>query len=548
MRNDLKKILIIIFSIFLVVVVLLPDKKNDINFATEYIKNPRSITKKENFKIGIPKRDNLLNPLNDGGFSPSLVSKLVHASLFEKDEHNNYIKDIVDEYWYDNQGKTISMTLKRGYYFDDGTEITANHVKNTYMLLANHAYTGNYSEFVDNIEGYYPYKLQQKEDLTGIEVVESHYIKFHFNITDFGNISKLTFPILDIEEVNESRIDEYYNKQYKNGAGIYEISQEGDDFVNLSLKNQDNLENIKVKNINIQTLDMNNAVHVFREGQLDILYKFPKNTQIADQIDDRIKEYSYTVDNESQYYNYLGFNQKSEIFSKEKYRRALRDDIDIERILDETYGENVYSYPKLPIYSNSWFYDNGFELTESDSLEKVIAEDIKNKEMDKSVFNIKLIALDNDNFFKSIEDKFVEQIESEHIKVEVEYLNTHDMYEALNGEKEFDIFVSKKQMTDMPSVVLEDRYPVEGVYKLSSLIEQSFHYILSIIREDTSDQILVNAVNDWKKSFDAIAPYIVLASENETSIVNDRVTGIHFNEFVGFDYIKNLENISIKEE
>lgn len=548
MRDNLRKIIILIFSIFVAVIALIPDKKNDVNFATEYIKNPRSITDKGNLKIGIPKRDNLLNPLNDGGFTPSLVSKLVNASLFEKDENNNYIKDIVDEYWYDNQGKTISMTLKRGYYFDDGTEINAEHVKNTYMLLANHEYTGNYSEYVDNIEGYYPYKLQQKEDLTGIEIVESHYIKFHFNITDFGNISKLTFPILDIENINENRIQEYYTKQYKNGAGRYEISHENKGFVNLVLKENEENENIKVKNIEIQSLDMNDAVKSFKEGKIDILYKFPKNTQIADKIDDRINEYSYIIDNQSQYYNYIGFNQKSKLFSNEKYRRALRDSIDIQKMLEEAYDEDVFSYPKLPIYSNSWFYDNGFKLNHSEKLGKLISEDIEKNEITKNDLKVKLIALENDNFFKSINNIFVQELEKEGIDIEVEFLSTQEMYKALNGEKEFDLFISKRQMTEMPSVVLEDRYPVEGVYKLSSLIEESFHYILSIIRDDTSDQVLVNAVTDWKESFDSIAPYIVLASENETSIVNERIEGIYFNEFIGFDYIENLENITIKEE
>ncbi|WP_297377544.1 ABC transporter substrate-binding protein, partial [uncultured Helcococcus sp.] len=192
-------LIIILLLMFSLVFYFLPIQQFKKSNSNDLIKNPHSLVGSEKIRIATMKTDKPLNPLSDGGEKISLLTRLINTSLFKQAEDNEMNPDLVDQYWYDDGGSIISMILKKDQSFANGKEIKAHHVKNTYKVLADPQYSGTYTSYVDNLKGYYPYKLGQDSFLEAIEVVDDNFIRFHFNVTDFSNINTLTFPILDIE-------------------------------------------------------------------------------------------------------------------------------------------------------------------------------------------------------------------------------------------------------------------------------------------------------------------------------------------------------------
>lgn len=552
MKNINKNYIIVIICIIIFSVLsnVIPKKRNIIKENNNYIRNPHLISGKSILRIAVPKTENPLNPFFDEDNNISVIKNLIHPSLFSRDKNNRIVKDIVKDYWYEDNGQTIAVILKDGIKFSDNRELTSNDVKETFSLLADPKYEGNFSSYVDNIQGYYDYKLEKNQDFRGIEIINSKFLKFHFESVDFSNIKNLEFPIVDLSKIDYdyADLDKVLKAEFISGAGNYEVESKKDNKILLRLKKGSTLKT-NLKKIEFIYLDGEDAIKEYKKGNVDIVYKFSDNKNIFNVFDNRTIEYSYRINHESSYYYFLGFNQNGKLFSDEKFRRALRDTLDIEDIVESKFPNDRYDFPKIPVYENSWFNREEIKIKKEDNLEKTIE---KNKESLKDILSrngkikLKLIALQDDEFFKEISKEFKNQIENKFIDLDIEYLSSQEMYKALDGEIDFDLFIGQRKMNDIPDHVLEERYPVEREYNLLNQAENNFFYVLENIGKKKKNKDIDTLISEWKENFKIITPYIVLVTENVTSIVNKRVKNLYMNEFVGLEYIDNLEKIELK--
>ncbi len=547
--RKIKKVYIILFLciIFVLVMNFIPNKKNSYNKNSNYIVNPHEVTGTDVLRIAVPIDENPLNPFYSDSSKISSLTKLLHSSLLYKDENNNIVTNLAKDYWHEDGGKTIAVIIRDDIKFPSGKKLDANDVKRTFEILADPSYEGKYSSYVDNIEGYYLYKLNKTKNLAGIEVLGNNYLKFKFNVVDFSNINSLTFPIIEILEDDYKYGDLGNLKKYEyiDGLGIYKVTSRQDDKVVIELKKGN--DDIKVKKIEFTFLDDTTAINKYKNGQIDIVYGFANNAKIFADIDERTMQYSYTINHESGYYYFLGFNQNSKLFSMEEYRRSLRDSIDIKKTIEMNYPAEMFNFSDIPVFKNSWFNENKVDYKKEKNLSDLIEQD---KEELSDLFvgdkiNLKLIALEDDEFFKNIAQNLKDQIENEYISLEISYLSSQDMYKALNGDIEFDLFVSQRLLDDIPNQVLQDSYPVEKQYNINTQAKKSFYYILEMIKENKDDEDIQIMTRQWKENFYIIAPYTVLATENTSNIINNRVKNIYINEFVGIDYIENLRRIEL---
>ncbi len=528
----------------------IPNKKQPYNKNENYIVNPHKVTGTDVLRIAVPKDSNPLNPFFSESSKISSVTRLLHSSLLYKDENNNIKNDLAKDYWYEDGGKTIAVIIRDDIKFPSGKSLDAYDIKRIFEILADPSYEGKYSSYVDNIEGYYLYKLNKTNKLEGIEVLGNNFIKFKFNVIDFSNVNSLTFPIVEVPEDVYKYNDMGNLKKYEfiDGLGLFNVTSIKDNKIVLELKTEN--DDIKVKKFEFDFLYATNAVDQYKNGQVDIVYGFAKNEKIFSGIDERTMQYSYTINYQSGYYYLLGFNQNSKLFGKAKYRRSLRDSIDIEKTIEANYPKGMFDFSDIPVFNHSWFNEEKIGYKKEENLFDLIARNRESLDhiFDGEKINLKLIALEEDDFFKNIAQELKEQIENEYINLEITYLSSKDMYKALNGDMEFDLFVSQRFFDDLPNQVLQERYPVEKEYNINTQAKNSFFYILKMIKENNKDKDIQIMTRQWKENFYITAPYIVLATENTSNIINNRVKNIYINEFVGIDYIENLKKIELIDE
>lgn len=549
-KNKKKIILFLIVSIFFLVIYLLPKKQLDYLDQKSYIKNPRMITNTSTLKIAVEKKDNSDLFFDKAQNKHLLASKLTNPSLFYKDKNNNVINEIAEEYWYEDSGKTISIVLRDDFKFDDEKKLTTKHVLNTYKTLLDPSYKGNDIYVLENLKGFYNYKLKLSKEIDGIEVLGDKFIKFHFNTPSLSNIHALMYPIRNISD-KDYKYNDLSNIDDKiafDGAGRYYIDEFSDSYIRLRLKNNTRNKDIDLRVIEIYYMNYRDALNKFNSGELDMLYKYPRTKDLNEYLSQRMSEYSYTIDNQSNTYNFIGFNDESRLFSKQKYRRALRNSIDIKSIVDREVGKGVYDYPSLPVYENSWFSDEKIDFKTNINLEDELKKEFRKedkifKDSNGNDLEIKLIYLEDDIFSKSIIDSLVTSIERNGVKVRPEAVDSTKMYEVLNGEGDFDIFISRRKLNDLPIYKYESNYVDKKEYTISNLVDEDFFYILDALEKDNKDEKLKKLAEDWQRSFEVTSPYIVLSSENMVSVVNKRIKNIYFNEFVGLEDVENLTKI-----
>lgn len=550
--RKIKKVYILLFLsiIFALVMNYIPNKRNSYNENSNFIVNPHEVTGTDVLRVAVPIDERPLNPFYSDSSEVSSVTRLLHSSLIYKDENNNVVTDLAKDYWYEDRGKTIAVILRDDIKFPSGKSLDANDVKRTFEILADPSYEGKYSSYVDNIEGYYLYKLNKTDDLAGIEVLGNNYLKFKFDVVDFSNINSLTFPIIEVSEDDYKYGDMGNLKRYEfiDGLGSYKVtSRQGNKAI---LELEEGNDDIKVKKIEFTFLDETQAINKYKNGQIDMVYGFANNAKIFADIDERTMQYSYTINHQSGYYYFLGFNQDSKLFSMAEYRRSLRDSIDIEKTIEANYPEGMFDFSDIPVFKNSWFNEKKVDYDKEKNLSDLMAQDKEKLSdlFDGDKINLKLIALEDDEFFKNIAEDLKNQIENEYINLEISYLSSQDMYKALNGDLEFDLFVSQRLLDDIPNQVLQDRYPIEKEYNINTQAKESFYYILQMIKENKDDEDIQIMTRQWKENFYITAPYIVLATENTSNIINNRVKNIYINEFVGIDYIENLRKIELIQD
>lgn len=535
-----KNFLLILIFLFFLIIYSIPKAENKIKESEDFIKNPHKKIKSDALRIGINKLKNPLNPLFDGENDISLITKLLHTSLFTRDKNNEIELKAAKEYWYENGGKTIAVVLKKGLKFQNGDEITINNIYNTYKVLANPSYSGGYAPYAEKIEGYYEYKSGINPKFEGIEILGNHFIKFHFQRPDFSNIKNLIFPILDINEnqFEYGNVNKIKDLKFTNTSGYYQVTDYSDSKVTLSLKKTEEDSKIKLKKIEISLLDFFSAINQYERGDLDILYQI-QNRRFLDNNISRLSDYSKSLKHQSNIYHFLGFN-KNNLFKDKKYRKKIKEIIDFKKIIDTNIGEGVYSYPTIPVYSNSWFNNWHREDNRSEISSKKF-NNITNK--DEKNMTLNLIVQEDNKLFNSIEKDFIKTFNENGIQLKVKKLSSDKMYRALIEEKGYDLYISQHFMREIPEDFNVDIEEKGTSSELSKEINNRFLYLLEKVKENVNSPEIQDLSKLWTNKFNEETPYIVMANENITTIINKKIKNLNMNEFVGLDHINNLKEI-----
>lgn len=552
-RIKISQSFIPILALFFFIIYIIPEKTNTIKTdgKDEYILNPHSLRHdKETLNIAIEYSENPLNPFYDSGREISIISKLINPSLVKKDKKNVVEMDIAKEYWYEDNGSAIAVVLRDDIYFSDGKKLTTKDVERTFLILADPDYSGPHSDYVSNIKGYYEYKKNRFRDAFGIEVINDTFMKFHFDIVDLNNVNTLVFPIVNPGEQSEivKNIKNLDKMKFVDGAGRYKVVDQGHKGIELVLKNKN--QGVELRKIKIFNYHYFQAISEYKKGNIDIVYKYNKKPEWENAIDERVKEYSYTLDNQANNSYIMGFNFNSEIFGDKEMRRALRNSIDFKDVVEDVYGKGIYLFPLLPIYQNSWFRDETLIDASMIHLKDILEKKYKiidgYFEKGGRPFTIKIAGSKNDDYFNKVIPGLEEQFKGQGIKLETYSLEDQEMFEVLNGRGSYDLFITNRLTTELPSIRDEIANKEDKTLLNTELTSEAIMMILSNKDKTDTRKNIQNLSRTWQESFIVNTPYIVMSSSNRMTIINKAITGIYINEFVGIDYEENLKNIKIR--
>jgi len=256
-----------------------------------------------------------LNPLSSTDSDTYYITQLIYSSLFKLDRDLNIEKDLVSSY--DAGSGSVSITLKSGVKFSDGSSLTAGDV----------SYTVDKIKSIGKKSPYYAYASK----ISSVSVNGSHDLTIHFKDSNDAALDNLVFPIVSSSDYSGS-------SDYKPmGSGQYEYASYKSNSY-LKLDPNSNYYGDKADNkIKFTLIKYPSKTTAFITTDAVTAYVNTATNAKEDASDKNLK-YKEIDSNEAEY---LAFNFKTEALSNKNVRKAIAYAIDTTKLIKDNYGNNA---------------------------------------------------------------------------------------------------------------------------------------------------------------------------------------------------------------
>lgn len=399
-----------------------------------------------------------LNPLSSTAEDTYYISKLVFSSLFKLNGNLNIEKDLVDTYEADAKDGEVSIHLKAGVEFSDGSDLTAYDVR----------YTVDQIEYIGNKSPYYAYI--QKIDY--VEVEGDYDLTIYFKSAADAALDNLTFPIVssysyDADDTKPIGSGQYIYGSYANKK-LLKLKVNKDYYGDVATNAlQFKVISDKTKIPGLMTIDSLTAAVV-------------TSNDVAVDAEDKGLNVTPIASNEVEY---MGFNFKNTYLQDVRVRQAIAKAINCQDIINDSYGgagmenDSIY-YPGFLGSENTGDpYEEdkigAAELLQScgytDSDENGFLEDEKGKEIELTI----LVNKNNDSRVDAAET-IAEELNEIGIKATVE-AKTWKAYKKALKKKKFDIYLGGYQF--------DQKYNLKEMFAKNNKLSYNNEDVLSYVKK-----------------------------------------------------------------
>ena len=348
-----------------------------------------------------------LNPLLTKFKTNAQALSLMYDSLFVTNQDLTFTNDVAKSYRFSDKGYTLNIFLKDDITFSDGSKLTAHNVVNSLDMLKQNSDSMYYRVF-DYVDTY--------------TVISDYEIEFKLFKRGAGALTHLTFPIIK-------------EKDTLIGSGPYIMTGKSEYKVVLNARNR-NTTNIKTVNIMSfpSTESMSNA---FMTNEVTVLssdfYQLAQTSTKA-----KVNKYEYISD----YFTFLGFNQKNEYLENVYVRYAIacclnKTDMINNLLIGYATPTNSPFKPNT-IYHNLNNGDFDYNIDKAE-------EYIKKAKADTSKFDFKLV-VNSESLAKVRTAEYIAtRLRSLGIKTKVEQLKYDDYIDCLTAGN-YDLFIGEYEM------------------------------------------------------------------------------------------------------
>lgn len=251
------------------------------------------------------------------------LEDLLHCSLVSFDENGNLRYDLVEKaFWQD--ATHLEVTLKKTFKFSDGSSVTAQNVKDTYDFFL---------ENRDGTVGKASPRALAFRHLKKVSLAQDVLI-FELEKPDASFITNLVIGILK-KDVAKGPMLEQGGKIPSCGAFYLENSDLTEIVLNRNSYHPNFNLSYQDKVIIHIVKDETTRLAKLEKGELDIV----QNTINIEKLNELKKSPDfYVLEKEALKTNYLGFNFKHPILSKQEVREAIAHGIQKEKIIQYVFA------------------------------------------------------------------------------------------------------------------------------------------------------------------------------------------------------------------
>ncbi len=448
-------------------------------------------------KLGIYGIDTL-NPIATKSKSVQKIMNIVYEPLFKIGEEMTAEPVLASGYTLSEDGMSITVNLKDGVKWQDGTNFTADDV--VYTLSKMSTAGGLYTKIINKISSF---------TATGKSQV---IITFQGPETNPAYL--LTFPVIS------SRTPYLTDKGFTPiGTGPYKFESMGGTEIVLAPNSAWHEGEVSKKKVLVKILkDAAAVTEAFNVNELDAI--------TSDQLSEASpKTNSRTEEIVSDNMVFLGFNAASPALASANIRRAIGGLLDRKKILEQdAYGHGMAA--ALAINPASWAYQDTAtpELTQ-DYAESLIVREGYVKEggvyyKDASPLSLRLLVNEDNPQRIALADSVADSLRASGFLISVEKTSYADYIARISADN-FDIFVGETEVqpNHNPSAMLESQ---DNYFNFDTT---ALNGEMSRLYGVTDKEIYKAGISEYMRNFYTSPPYIPLYFKTERVIFGTYVSG-----------------------
>ncbi|MCJ7857006.1 ABC transporter substrate-binding protein [Lachnospiraceae bacterium NSJ-143] len=475
----------------------------------------------------------VLNPLLNEDESVDSILRLMFKPLIAIDSAHKPQGCIAESWYYTQDGTVLTIKIKSGLKWHDGSDITANDVAYSINTIRNAGDNTVYKKCAERIRN--------------VSLTDRYTVNVSFSEAFSSNIYSMCFPV-----ISESYYSGNDSPEYPMGNGPYKFS----DFTpakELVLEASENsfggtpsIGRVVVK----MTTDSDTDIYSFSQKITDCV--------VAGETD--MGKYDFYAESEKygftdNYYEFIGFNFNNSVLRDKNIRKAVAACVPIDNIIDSVYLSNAVK-TSSPVNPSSFLYNTNipgiqYDLNKAkeyislagykyDSESNLFA---KTDESGTHNISLRILVNSESKERRQVAIKLSEELKSVGIKSGVEAVN-YNTYISRLESGDFDLFVGGWEMSVSPYFG----------FMFSSSDRDGLNYIS--YSDEKMDELLdtaYNAVNeaDMVKAYSELEaytadelPYVSLLFRKSALFVNSRISG-DFNP-VPYDYFRGIESWKIE--
>lgn len=481
-----------------------------------------------------------LNPYLNMDRSLYYFNQLIYEGLYRLNADGELEAVLAESAEWSNDGKTVTITLKSGITFHDGSLLTAEDVAFTLKALQTGAEGFDYTQYFEQT-----IRTADEEDLSKIYRVSApseNQVVIQYDQAYSNAARSLIFPVLDAEsfgaDASEAeRIRNFYDPEFEfvpNGTGPFKyIAHENLKEINL-LRNEKWWQGSAwLDGVNgVVTESQAGGIEAFQNATLDLMVTAENDPQKYGQNEVRVVSF------ETDRAEALFFNFHSELYAREEgaaIRRAIAKAIDQRAIVATVYGGHAAPATYLlPPGVNEAAY-RSVDLVgangELDAAGIVDTNDDGVRELDGRKFQMTML-VDAENANRM---KIAEMIRADLAKIGVEilvrsqYTDKADLvewYRTSLTEKQDDMVLLGWELGFVPdpgfAIVTDD---AEVTLNLTGYSNEAMDEILRRMFMETDPAAWNEVLKEWKAAMGMEMSVLGLVNRKSALLVNGRING-----------------------
>lgn len=368
-----------------------------------------SVNKNSIFKLPCARSDSF-NPYFLVTQNNEIVSQLLYDSLFEADNTFD-VKDKIAASFTMN-ATDITVTLKSGVLFSDGSPVTASDVVYSFNLAK-------------KCERY----AKQLAVISSASAQDSSTVKFKLSENDPYAKQLLTFPIIKNGSGNTADKNPI-------GSGKFMLEIKENDYSLVPNKiHGDNPAITTIKLVNVQSKEsITNALKI---GNLSFAWD---DLSSGTHTGSNSKTKRVPLNN----FVFIGFNKTNAVLSDKMFRAAVSAAIDREEIASTSYHSFATAAPS--IYNPLWKYSAGTDIA-SKRADEVTAKKMLEKSTYKPSQSFTILVNSENAFRRSAAEQIAKQLNAQGIKATVSAVDFAQYQDRIN-KGNYDMFIGEIKLTD----------------------------------------------------------------------------------------------------